>query len=141
MQRIFSVFFTVGIALAPVIVQSTRQSAWGQVQNTHTKEEANRLLKQAQEQIQQNQLQQAIETFQQVLAIARQLQDRKLEAEALFWIGEVYREIGQPQKALEYFNQSLPISREVRDRNAEATTLNNIGAVYTEICLKKKSYD
>jgi len=75
----------------------------------------------------------AIETWQQVLGIARQFQNKKGEAIALYYIGLNYDKISQPQEALKYCNQLLPIMREVGDRSGEAATLSNIGKVYDSI--------
>ncbi|MGB7442878.1 MAG: tetratricopeptide repeat protein [Coleofasciculaceae cyanobacterium] len=106
-------------------------SSWAQTQNLQA--EVERLLDQAIQQKQQYQHQEAIETFQQALDLARKIQARKLEATVLVGIGLVYDNIGQPQQALEYYNQAFPIFREVGDRFGEAATLNNIGLVYQGI--------
>ncbi|WP_413171537.1 CHAT domain-containing protein [Anabaena azotica] len=132
MQRALSIFFALGITLAPLAVQSANQPGWIQTQNPQI-EEVLRLLKQARQQTQQQQPEQAIETFQQLLGIAQQLQDRKLQAIALLGIGFNYSYIGQPQEALKYYNQALPICREISDRSGEAIALNNIGSIYSYI--------
>ena len=84
------------------------QPSWGQTQNSQA-EEVNRLLEQAAQQTQQGQPQQAIQTFKQALAIARELKVRESEATALLGLGLNYDNIGQPQQALDYYNQALPI--------------------------------
>ncbi|GAA6617906.1 CHAT domain-containing protein [Scytonema sp. NUACC26] len=132
MQRILKVLLAVGIGLAPVVMQSTNQPVWGQTQNPQS-EEALKLLNQALKQGREGQPQQAIETLKQVLAIAQQLKDRRLEANALLRIGLIFGIIEQPQKALEFYNQALLISRSVGDRTLEANTLNNIAEVYSKI--------
>jgi CHAT domain-containing protein len=75
----------------------------------------------------------AIETWQQVLGIARQFQNKEGEAIALYYIGLNYDKISQPQEALKYSNQLLPIMRQVGNRSGEAATLSNIGKVYDSI--------
>ncbi|WP_333448631.1 tetratricopeptide repeat protein [Microcoleus sp. D3_18_C4] len=132
MKRIIISVLALGVCLTPLTVPLMVQPSWGQSQNLQV-EEIKRLVQQAGQQQQRGQAQQAIETLQQALALARQLKDRTLEGLALNDIGFNYDSIGQPQEALKYFNQALPIWREVGDRSLEATTLNNIGGVYGSI--------
>ena len=107
-KRILSVFLALGVCLTPVTVPLMVQPSWGQTQNSQA-EEVNRLLEQAAQQTQQGQPQQAIQTFKQALAIARELKVRESEATALLGLGLNYDNIGQPQQALDYYNQALPI--------------------------------
>ena len=132
MKRIISSVLVLGVCLTPLTVPMMVQPSWGQSQNSQV-EEVQRLIQQASQQQQQGQPRQAIETWQQVLAIGRQLKHRKLEALALIGIGLDYNSISQPQEALKYLNQALSIWREVGDRRGEATTLTNIGGVYESI--------
>jgi len=133
MKRIIISVLALGVCLSPLTVPLMVQPSWGQSQNSQV-EELKRLLLQAKQEERQGQRQQAIETWQQVLAIARrQLKLRKIEAIALNEIGFNYYRISQPQEALKYYNQALAISREVSDRAGEATILNNIGTAYNSI--------
>jgi tetratricopeptide (TPR) repeat protein len=110
MKRFISSVLVLGVCLTPLTVPVMVQPSWGQSQNSEV-EEINRLIQQARQQEKQGQLLQAIETWQQVLAIARQFKVRKLEALALNNIGFNYYRISQPQEALKYYNQALPITR------------------------------
>jgi tetratricopeptide (TPR) repeat protein len=74
--------------------------------------------------------QRALELFEQVLPIDREVGDRAGEAATLNNMGEVYRMTGQPQRALELYELALSLMREVGNRAWEATTLNNMAAVY-----------
>ena len=132
MKRIIISVLALGACLTPLTVPLMVQPSWGQSQNAQV-QEVERLIQQASKQQQQGQPQQAIETWQQILAIALQLKHRELEALALNGIGLVYDSISQPQEALKYYNQALPIMREVGARAGVATTLNNIGGVYNSI--------
>ncbi|WP_445305725.1 CHAT domain-containing protein [Microcoleus sp. T2B6] len=132
MKRIISSVLVLGVCLTPLTIPVMVQPSWGQSQNAHV-EAINRLIQQALQQTKQGQARQAIETWQQVLALAQQVKDQKLEALTLNYIGFNYNRISQPQEALKYYNQALPIKRAVGDRSGEATTLNNIGAVYNRI--------
>jgi CHAT domain-containing protein/Tfp pilus assembly protein PilF len=130
MKPIISSVLLLGVCLTPLTVPVMVQPSWAQSQDSQL-EKLKQLLEQAKQQ--QGQPQQAIETWQQILAIARQLKERRGEAIALNNIGLNYNTISQPQEALKYFNQTLPIWREVGDRSGEATTLSNIGSVYSSI--------
>jgi len=131
MKRIIIGVLALGVCLTPLTVPLMVRPSWEQSENLQ--EELQQLLHQAKQQTQQGQQIQAIETLQQVLAIARQLKAREIEAKALLGIGFNYSNIGRKQEALNYYNQALPIYQEVKDRSGEATTLNNIGAVYRDI--------
>jgi CHAT domain-containing protein/Tfp pilus assembly protein PilF len=132
MKHILVSFLALGVGLVHVTVPLMIQPSWAQIQNPKT-EEVKRLLEQANQQAaQQGQRPQAIETYQQVLAIARQLKDRQTEAIALNEIGYNYYKITQPQRALDYSNQALSIFREVGNRSKEAEALNIIGWIYND---------
>jgi CHAT domain-containing protein/Tfp pilus assembly protein PilF len=131
-KRIISNVVVLGICLTPLTVLPMVQPSYAQSQDPQS-QELEKLIQQVTQQQQQGKHKQAIETWQKVLAFARQLKDRKLEALALNGIGFNYDNISQPQEALKYLNQALPIMREVSDRSGEAATLSNIGLVYDRI--------
>ncbi|PWT90634.1 MAG: hypothetical protein C5B55_09430, partial [Blastocatellia bacterium] len=56
--------------------------------------------------------------------------DRRVEANTLNNIANVYADLAEYQKALEFYNEALPIKRAMGNRLGEATTLGNIGLVY-----------
>ena len=66
--------------------------------------------------------------YDQALAKARELKDRKGETEALRGRGVVYRQTGQPQKALELYNQSLTLYREAGNKRGEADALGYLAS-------------
>ncbi len=132
MKRIISSVLVLGACLTSLTVPLMVQPSWAQSQNAQI-EKLKQLIEQAKQQEQRGQPREVIETWQQILAIARQFKERRGEAIALNNIGLNYNSISQPQEALKYFNQALLIWREVGDRAGEATTLSNIGAVYNSI--------
>ncbi|BAZ23773.1 TPR repeat-containing protein [Kalymmatonema gypsitolerans NIES-4073] len=138
MKKIISPLLALGMCITPVSTLLMVQPSWGQVQSSKA-QQAERLLKQGRQQTQQQQHQQAIQTLQQVLTLARELQDKKLEALALNDLGFNHNRIGERQQALEYYNQSLPLYRSVGDRTGEATTLSNIGLVYSDLGQKQEA--
>lgn len=70
------------------------------------KARADRFYQQGLQQLNKKQSQAALQTFQQVLAIRRQLGDRKGESLALFQIGKAYEQLGQKQRAQQYYREA-----------------------------------
>jgi len=95
--------------------------------------EADRLYKEATEQYNRGQFKEALETFQKVLLIRREIGDRSGEGTTLNNIGLVYSNLGQYPKALEFYQQALAIHKEVGNRAGEGTTLNNLGEIYNSL--------
>jgi tetratricopeptide (TPR) repeat protein len=79
------------------------------------------------------QYQEALNFYQQSLAIQREIGDRNGEANSLNNLGLVYYSLGKYQEALNFYQQSLEIKREIGDRNGEAIPLNNLGNVYKSL--------
>jgi CHAT domain-containing protein/predicted negative regulator of RcsB-dependent stress response len=132
MKRFISSVFVLGVCLTPLTVPVMVQPSWGQNKKL-LMEEINRLVQEATQLEKQGQRLHAIETWQQVLAIAQESKVRKVECKALNNIGFNYHSISQPLEALKYYNQALPISRQVGDIEGEAFILNNIGRAYDSI--------
>ncbi|MCI0723784.1 MAG: tetratricopeptide repeat protein, partial [Acidobacteria bacterium] len=72
----------------------------------------------------------AIEFFEQHLAIAREIGDRRGEGQALGSLGNAYENLGETRRAIEFFEQHLAIAREIGDRRNEGATVNNLGIAY-----------
>jgi tetratricopeptide (TPR) repeat protein len=75
----------------------------------------------------------ALRLFNEALTKSRALKDKAGEAAALFFLGNVYRDIEQPQKALGFYQQALRLHQQIGDKQGEATTLTNIGLLYHDI--------
>lgn len=72
----------------------------------------------------------AIRLHTESLSLARELEDRRLEAEALIDLSRVlYHLNGQPDRALDHLNEALLIGRETGDEIIEAHALRNIGVI------------
>ncbi|NJR57728.1 MAG: tetratricopeptide repeat protein [Cyanobacteria bacterium CRU_2_1] len=95
--------------------------------------DANRLLRQGYQQYSASQFQETLQSFQQALAIYREIGVRFNEVALLNDIGAVYHDLGDYPQALDFYQQSLNISRETGDRETEGSTLNNIGLVYANL--------
>lgn len=76
---------------------------------------------------------QSLESYQQALAIFREINDREGESEALNAMGRAYDVLGQYSQALEVYQLALAIDREMDDRGGQGIVLNNIGDIYTKL--------
>jgi CHAT domain-containing protein/tetratricopeptide (TPR) repeat protein len=105
-----------------------------QVQTTQADaSEAIRLSEQGRKQLATGQLQEALKTFQQVLAIHRKIGIRTGEAEALNNIGEAYNDLSQYDRALESLQHALSIRTQIADRRGEGETQSLLGEVYNNL--------
>ncbi len=94
------------------------------------KAEATRLHRQGLQLVNRGQFREALEKFQQALAIFREVGDREEEGTILDDIAYVYHILGQYAEALKFRQQALAIHRKLGDRAGEAATLSGIGTVY-----------
>jgi CHAT domain-containing protein/tetratricopeptide (TPR) repeat protein len=83
----------------------------------------------------------ALGYFDETLALARTLEDRRLEAGVETFLGGMSDILGEPGKALEHYNRALSLSRESGNSFTEANSLNNIGAVYYNLADWQKSLE
>jgi CHAT domain-containing protein len=94
------------------------------------KAEADRLLKQGNQQYQISQFEAAFQSWQQALNIYREIKDRLGEGQSLGNLGVAYYSLGKYDKAIEFHLQSLEIKREIKDRLGEGQSLGNLGVAY-----------
>ena len=96
-------------------------------------EEADRLLSQGFAQLNANQYQAALQSFQAALERFRQNEDRSGETETLLNLGLVYDSMGQPQQAIEPYQQALSVGQAIGAPSLEAAALSSLGNVYASI--------
>jgi len=75
----------------------------------------------------------AIELYEQALAIAREIGDRRSEATWVGNLGNCYAELGETRRAIELYKQALAIAREIGDRSGESNQVGNLGTRYAEL--------
>ncbi|XWK88302.1 MAG: tetratricopeptide repeat protein [Phormidium sp.] len=92
--------------------------------------EVNRLFQQAVEQYRLGQFSTALQLYQQVLQLQKQLNNQAGIAETLDNIGEVYTSLSQYNQALDVLQQALTIRKKLNDQAGIGETLNNLGLVY-----------
>jgi CHAT domain-containing protein/tetratricopeptide (TPR) repeat protein len=111
------------------LLSTTAQAQTSQDQKT----EADKLLEQGIQQAQRSQYKDAIQSWEQALAIYQKLKDRNGEGISLGNLGNAYYSLGQYLKAIEFFQQSLAIKREIGDRNGEDNSLIGLGVAYNSL--------
>ncbi|MGJ3251911.1 MAG: tetratricopeptide repeat protein [Elainellaceae cyanobacterium] len=77
--------------------------------------------------------QQAIDLYEQYLAIAREIGDRRGEGNALGNLGLAYWSLGDYPQAIDLYEQQLVIAREIGDRRGEGNALGNLGITYDNL--------
>ncbi|MDY6785405.1 MAG: CHAT domain-containing protein [Cyanobacteriota bacterium] len=94
------------------------------------------------EQFEQNRYREAIQKFEQALAIAREMDDKDRKGRTLQYIGFVYYTLEEYPLALEFYQEAIAAYRaigngEIDDdsvyKNNEASLLNNMGSVYANL--------
>ncbi|MBF2026862.1 MAG: CHAT domain-containing protein [Oscillatoriales cyanobacterium C42_A2020_001] len=95
------------------------------------KPEADRLLQQGTQQIQNNQLQVAIQSLDQALTIYRQLRHRPGEGASLIGLGETNLRLGNSAKALELSQQAIAIAKDLNNPEIEKLARQVLDAAQT----------
>ena len=85
--------------------------------------------------------QKALDLFNEILPVWRQLNILMGEASTLTNMGRVYNDLGQRDKALEVLNQALPMWRQLNNRGGEASTLDNLGRCYSDMGRGQEALD
>ncbi|MDJ1180419.1 CHAT domain-containing protein [Roseofilum sp. BLCC_M91] len=135
-MRILGTLVALGVWMTPVMVTVAEQPSWAQNRQPSAEEIAAaivQLIQQARQLQQQGKPRQALEVWQQVLAISQKLELTELEALAWNAIGYNAHAIGEPQRAIEAYENALPLFRAVQDRGGEAATLTGLGGIYYSI--------
>ncbi|MBE9137733.1 CHAT domain-containing protein [Nodosilinea sp. LEGE 07088] len=105
------------------------------------KAEADRLLVQGDQQYGVSQFREALQSFEQALAIYREIGDRQGEAAALGRLGNPYHYLGQYERAIDVLQQALVISQEIDYGRGEAAALGNLGNLYASLGQYERAID
>ena len=105
------------------------------------KAEADRLREQGNQQGKTSQFQAAIQSYQQALAIYREIGDRKGEAGSLNNLGLAYSYLRQYRQAIEFYQQCLAIVREIGNHRVEGISLVNLGNAYNNLRQYQKAIE
>jgi CHAT domain-containing protein len=85
--------------------------------------------------------QKALDLFDEILPVWRQLGILQGEASTLNNMGRVYNDLGQHDKSIELLNQALPMWRQLNNRGGEASTLDNLGRAYSDMGQSQQALD
>ena len=88
-----------------------------------------------------NEFRKALDYFNQTLAIAIALEDKRLEAGTETFIGGMLDFMGDVGKALDHFHRALKLAREGGWRLAEGNALSNIGKIYSDAAEWEKALE
>lgn len=131
------IFCLTAVSIAAIDTNSQfRYSLWtvAQAQTaTNSNVRVKQLYEQGVKQFRNGQYQQALHSYQQVLAMESENGNNAGVGRVLNSIGAVYSEQEQYYQALEVYQGSLAIRRQLQDRSGTARTLYNIGVVYQEL--------
>jgi CHAT domain-containing protein/Tfp pilus assembly protein PilF len=105
------------------------------------KEEITRLYNIGLEQFDRGQYPEALKSYEQALAIIREIKYRQAEGVVLNEISAVYRKLAQYPKAIEILEQALVIVKETGNRAGEGAMINNIGLIYRYLGQYTKALD
>ena len=84
---------------------------------------------------------QAIEKYLAAIAIWRNVDDKVMEADALYEVGWIYGDIGQYQKALDSYARARILYKGLGNLKSEANTLSNTGWIYGELGDNQKALE
>ncbi|MDF5728730.1 MAG: tetratricopeptide repeat protein [Rhizonema sp. PD38] len=118
------------VSLLPLYIVEVLPPASGQTSTENPQTATDKLFEQGVQQYRHGQYIQALQTYQRVLEIRRQQNNKVGIAQTLNNIGEVYAVLRESDKALEILQQALVIRRELKDRAGEGETLDNISSAY-----------
>ncbi len=105
------------------------------------KAEADRLFEQGKKQFEASQFQQALQSWEQSLAIYLEIGNRQGIAASLNNLGNAYYRLGDYRKAINYHQKALEIEKQIGNREGIATSLNNLGAAYKNLGNYRKAID
>jgi CHAT domain-containing protein len=83
----------------------------------------------------------AIEKFQQSIALWQTARNKSGEARAYYMMGHIYNLLGEFQKAEETATKGLPIAQAADDQSVQAYLFDTIGMSYNERGLRKKALE
>jgi tetratricopeptide (TPR) repeat protein len=83
----------------------------------------------------------AMQCYEEALALARLREDRQGEAMWLGNLGNCYADLGEVRRAIDHHEQALTIARDLGDRRGEAIALENLGLCYASLGETRRAID
>lgn len=106
------------------------EKAVGEQTSIDQKTQADQLLQRGVEQYRHEQIQDAVQSWQQALELYRQAQDQPGEGSALVSLGAAYVTLERYRDAVNTLELYMPIARSLNDRRGEAQASGNLGIAY-----------
>ncbi|GAA6622323.1 CHAT domain-containing protein [Scytonema sp. NUACC26] len=97
------------------------------------KQEADKLLKQGNQQFKTSQYKAALNSYEQALKIYQSIGDQLGEGNSLGNLGNTYSSLGEYKQAIKYYQQHLEIAHAIGDRYGEGNSLGNLGLAYDSL--------
>jgi CHAT domain-containing protein/Tfp pilus assembly protein PilF len=119
-----------GIENDRILQQETSLNRIAQI--SYTKTEAIRLLQLGDKQFSANKYQDAIVTFQSVLAIWQKIGNRGAQGDALHKLGQTYEALGKYRESLESYRRAVKIFLDLHEKENAAGSLSGLGIVYLQ---------
>jgi CHAT domain-containing protein/tetratricopeptide (TPR) repeat protein len=88
-----------------------------------------------------NEFRKALDCFNQTLALAVELKDKRLQAGTETWIAGMLDTLGDVTKALTHYDHALKLAREGGSRLAEGSALASMGKIYGDIAESQKALE
>jgi CHAT domain-containing protein/tetratricopeptide (TPR) repeat protein len=83
----------------------------------------------------------AIQKYEEALTFWRSAGEKREQAVALRYIGEVHQGLGRSREAIKYFHQALPIAENLKDLHEQGRILNDLGSAYHQLDERQKAID
>lgn len=134
MQRVHALLASL-LLLSPGLVTVVAHPGFAQAiadssPTTPSKAATDRALKEGERLQRANQVEAALQEFQQALQGYRSAGDRAGQAQALRLIGNLYLATAKAREAIQPYQEGLELARQLGDRDLEARFLNNLGRAY-----------
>jgi CHAT domain-containing protein len=127
----FNSFIALNLSLMTVFV--TPQLSWSQIKDPQTEQRVLELKRQFIDLQGKKEFEQQLKITQEGLDIARENNDKSLEALALQAMGLTYCQMDNPQLCLKYSMLALSMHRQINEQEEESTDLQNIGYAHARM--------
>ena len=91
--------------------------------------------------LQLNEIRKALDYFNQTLVLAKNIEDRRLEAGTETFVGGMLDLLGDISKSLDHYHRALQLAREGGWQLAEGNALSNIGKIYSNVAEWQKALE
>ena len=127
---VIAITSSTGDSIFPVV--SIPRQALAEIKNTGDKE-AKKLIQQGKKQLNSNNFEAALQSYQQALMIYQSIGDIFGEADAFIGLGNVYFALKNSQQAINYYQQSLTIAQKTNHLEQKSDSLSYLANAYSAL--------